>query len=76
MLDVYLMTICGDKAATIGMRMSTIYNWARANSVPWNTIVCANCDDLLIAVLNGVGLEKAHKMLADADIKLGQPKTN
>ena len=71
MLDPYMMTICGDKAAIHGLRTSAVYNWAKAHSVDWNDIVCADDDDLFIAVLNGIRLQDAHKMLADAEIKLG-----
>ncbi len=72
MLDTYLMTICGDRAATMAMRMSALYNWAKEHSVQWTDIVRADNDDLLIAVLNGVSLKEARDMLLDADIKLGQ----
>ncbi len=72
MLDAYLMTICGDKAYKTGLRASAIYNWARKHSVAWNTIVCADSDDLLIAMLNDINLQAAQKMLADSEVKLGQ----
>jgi len=63
MLDCYLMTICGDKAASMAMRASAIYNWARKHSVLWNQVVCADENTLLIAVLNDVTMEKADLML-------------
>jgi len=66
MLDVYLMTICGDKAATMGMRCSAIYNWARHHSVAWNVIVTAQQDVLLIAVLNDITLDAAKTLLENA----------
>ena len=64
MLDPFLMTICGDKAAKTGMRASAIYNWAQKHSVSWNEIVCAD-NDILIAVLNDCTIKVAKAMLAN-----------
>ncbi len=66
MIDCFLMTVCGGKAANQALRPSAIYNWAVRHSVWWNVIVVADDDDILIAVLNDVSLEEAHNMLANA----------
>ncbi len=71
MLDPYMMTICGDKAAKQGLRASAVYNWAKTHNVSWSDVVRADDDDLFIAVLNGINLQAAHKMLIKAEIKLG-----
>ena len=65
MLDPFLMTICGDKAAQLCMRTSAIYNWACKHNISWNDIVCAD-DDILIAVLNDCTLKEAKTMLANS----------
>ena len=64
MLDPFLMTICGDKAAQFNMRASAIYNWAEKHATSWEDIVCAD-RDILIAVLNDCTLKEAKAMLTN-----------